>query len=108
MTDRRQHDSRPDSERRIVPQNVKFGILALLICIAHILLAPSLARAADWEYSVRPGDTLTLRSTVLELIPSRSKPDRGLVRMQCELRNQDGEVVMSIKPLNFVGRRPAS
>ena len=58
MTDRRQHDSRPDSERRIVPQNVKFGILALLICIAHILLAPSLARAADWEYSVRPGDTL--------------------------------------------------
>ena len=61
-----------------------------------------------WLKPVRPGDTLTLRSTVLELIPSRSKPDRGLVRMHCELRNQDGEVVMSIKPLNFVGRRPAS
>ncbi len=61
-----------------------------------------------WVKPVRPGDALTLRSTVLELIPSRSKPDRGLVRMHCELRNHHGEVVMSIKPLNFIGRRPAT
>jgi hypothetical protein len=58
VTARLQHNSRPDSERRIVPQNVKFGVLALLICIAQFLSAPSLVKAADWEYSVRPGDTL--------------------------------------------------
>ena len=60
-----------------------------------------------WLKPVRPGDTLRLRTTVLEVIESRSKPDRGLVRTFCELLNQDGEVVMSIKPVNFFRRRPA-
>jgi acyl dehydratase len=60
-----------------------------------------------WLKPVRPGDTLRLRTTVLEVIESRSKPDRGLVRTLCELRNQDGEVVMSIKPVNFFRRRSA-
>ena len=60
-----------------------------------------------WLKPVRPGDTLSLRTTVLEVIESRSKPDRGLVRTFCELLNQDGEVVMTLKPVNFVRRRPA-
>ncbi len=60
-----------------------------------------------WLKPVRPGDTLHLRTTVLEVIESRSKPDRGLVRTLCELRNQEGEIVMSIKPINFFRRRPA-
>ena len=41
------------------------------------------------------------------MIESRSKPDRGLVRNFCELLNQAGEVVMTLKPVNFVARRPA-
>jgi len=49
-----------------------------------------------------------MRATVLEVIPPRSRLDRGLVRTPCELRNQDGEVVMSIKPINFIRRRPGS
>ena len=61
-----------------------------------------------WLKPVRPGDTLSLRTTVLEVIESRSKPDRGLVRNFCELLNQHGEVVMTLKPVNFVGRRPAT
>ena len=60
-----------------------------------------------WLKPVRPGDTLRLRTTVLEVIESRSKPDRGLVRNFCELLNQAGEVVMTLKPVNFVARRPA-
>jgi acyl dehydratase len=60
-----------------------------------------------WLKPVRPGDTLRFRSTVVEVTPSRSKPDRGLVRTLCELLNQDGEVVMSLKPVNFFLRRPA-
>ena len=59
-----------------------------------------------WVKPVRPGDTLHFRATVLEATPSRSKPDRGVVRTHCELLNQHGEVVMSLKPVNFILRRP--
>jgi acyl dehydratase len=61
-----------------------------------------------WLKPVRPGDILSFRATVVEVTPSRSKPDRGLVRSFCELLNQHGEVVMSIKPVNFLLRRPPS
>lgn len=60
-----------------------------------------------WVKPVRPGDTLSGRMTVLESSPSRSKPDRGLVRSLMELRNQHGEVVLTIKGLSLLGRRPA-
>ncbi|MBI2525113.1 MAG: MaoC family dehydratase [Candidatus Rokubacteria bacterium] len=60
-----------------------------------------------WVKPVRPGDTLSGRMTVLERSPSRSKPDRGLVRSLMELRNQHGEVVLTIKGLSLLGRRPA-
>jgi acyl dehydratase len=59
-----------------------------------------------WMKPVRPGDVLRFRATVLEATPSRSKPDRGVVRTFCELLNQHGEVVMSLKPVNFILRRP--
>jgi len=60
-----------------------------------------------WVKPVRPGDTLSGRMTVLESIPSRSKPDRGMVRSLMELRNQHGEVVLTVKGLSLLGRRPA-
>ena len=60
-----------------------------------------------WLKPVRPGDTLSLRMTILETIPSRTKPDRGLVRSLMEMRNQHGEVVLTIRGLSLLGRRPA-
>src|SRR5437762_12757190 len=60
-----------------------------------------------WLKPVRPGDTLTARLTVLESIPSRTKPDRGLIRSLMEMRNQHGEVVLTIRGLSLLGRRPA-
>ena len=48
-----------------------------------------------WLKPVRPGDTLSLRVTVLKVKRSRSKPDRGVVRSFVEVLNQDGEVVMT-------------
>ena len=60
-----------------------------------------------WVKPVRPGDTLSARVTVLECIPSRSKPDRGIVRSAVEMRNQHGEVVVTSKGLSLFGRRPA-
>jgi acyl dehydratase len=60
-----------------------------------------------WLRPVRPGDTLSARLTVLESIPSRSKPDRGIIRSLCEVRNQHGEVVMTTRGMSLLGRRPA-
>ena len=59
-----------------------------------------------WLRPVRPGDTLRARLTVLEVRPSRSRPDRGIVRSRGEMINQDGELVMSLEATNFIGRRP--
>jgi acyl dehydratase len=55
-----------------------------------------------WLRPVRPGDTLTLRATVTEARRSRSKPDRGLIHTFLEVVNQDDEVVMTMRPMNFV------
>lgn len=54
-----------------------------------------------WLLPVRPGDTLSMRVTVLDARRSRSKPDRGLVRSAVEVLNQRGEVVMTLTGLNF-------
>jgi acyl dehydratase len=58
-----------------------------------------------WQAPVRPGDTLTVRVTVIEAIPSRSKPDRGLVRTFVEAMNQRGETVLTMKAMNLILRR---
>jgi acyl dehydratase len=47
-----------------------------------------------WFIPVRPGDTLSVRLTVLETRRSQSKPDRGIVKQRTETLNQDGAVVM--------------
>jgi len=59
-----------------------------------------------WLKPVRPGDTLRARFTVVEAIPSRSKPDRGVVKTFTEILNQHGEVVMTMRGLGMFGRRP--
>ncbi len=59
-----------------------------------------------WLKPVRPGDTLSVRVTVLKATPSRSKPDRGAVTSLIEVFNQDGEPVMTLKPVNMIARRP--
>jgi acyl dehydratase len=60
-----------------------------------------------WHRPVRPGDTLTLTAEVLEVTPSRSKPDRGVIRARYELANQNEELVLSMIGLGMFGRRPA-
>jgi acyl dehydratase len=54
-----------------------------------------------WMRPVRPGDTLSIRATILEARRSTSKPDRGLVRIQVEVLNQDKTVVMSVKAMTL-------
>ena len=61
-----------------------------------------------WLKPVRPGDILSVKLTVMEARPSRSKPDRGIVRALVEVLNQTGEVVASWEGVNIVLCRNSS
>ncbi|MFC1830264.1 acyl dehydratase, partial [Thermodesulfobacteriota bacterium] len=61
-----------------------------------------------WLKPVRPGDDLYVRVTVLETKRSRSKPDMGIVHTFIEMKNQEHEVVMSMKAVNFLTCRENS
>ena len=60
-----------------------------------------------WRAPVRRGDSLTLRTTVVEARLSRSKPDRGLLRTRVELVDGGDTVVLSMVAMNLVRTRPA-
>jgi len=60
-----------------------------------------------WTKPVRPGDTLTVFSTVIEARASRSKPDRGVVVSSTEVVNQHGEIVMTMRGMTMLATRPA-
>ena len=47
----------------------------------------------SWPKPTPPGDELHVVSDVTEITPSRSKPDRGIVVLRSETRNQRDEVV---------------
>jgi acyl dehydratase len=59
-----------------------------------------------WLRPVRPGDTLDARLEILEVRPSRSKPDRGSVRARSVLTNQDGAEVLTMVAVLLFKRRP--
>jgi acyl dehydratase len=62
----------------------------------------------SWPRPVRPGDELHARSEVLEVRPSKSKPDRGMIRVRTTTFNQNDEPVMVFTGNLLVPRRPAS
>jgi acyl dehydratase len=61
-----------------------------------------------WPNPLRPGDTLRIRVTILETRPSRSKADRGIVRVRVEAINQTDNLVLSMIGVSLVGRRQES
>src|SRR4029453_8612756 len=60
----------------------------------------------DWPRPTRPGDVLHVESEVLEIRPSRSRPDRGIVTVRSETRNHRGEVVQILTVKLVAPRRP--
>jgi acyl dehydratase len=60
-----------------------------------------------WRSPVRAGDELHVESEILEVTPSRSKGDRGTVRIACRTQNQRGEAVWTGEMQVIVFRRPA-
>lgn len=61
----------------------------------------------SWPNPTRPGDVLRVETEILEVKPSRSRPDRGMVKVRSETRNQRGEVLQVLIGKLIVPRRPA-
>lgn len=59
-----------------------------------------------WKIPVYPGDTLRSYGKIVEVTPSRSKPEIGTVRSETTVKNQDGKVVMSFTSIILMRRRP--
>ena len=59
-----------------------------------------------WPRPTRPGDRLTVHVEVLEILPSRTRPDRGMIRTRSETRNQHGEAVQVSTTRIVAWRRP--
>jgi len=62
----------------------------------------------SWPRPVRPGDVLTVQSEVLEVKPSASRPDRGIVTLRSQTLNQGGEPVQILTSRLVVPRRPST
>ena len=115
----RKYDPQPfhiDSEK--AKQTVFGGLIASgwqtasicmrLMCDQYVLEAGLGSPGVDelrWVKPVRPGDTLRLKSTVLETRASASRPDMGMVRVRSEVYNQHGELVMHMSGVGMFRRR---
>jgi acyl dehydratase len=62
----------------------------------------------SWPKPTRPGDTLTVLSEIEEITPSRSRPDRGMIRVRSETRNQHDETVQILMAKLVVPRRTSA
>jgi acyl dehydratase len=60
-----------------------------------------------WSKPTRPGDTLRVESEILEILPSRSKPDRGVVIVRNITLNQNDDQVQVLSAKLLVFKRPA-
>jgi acyl dehydratase len=58
-----------------------------------------------WPRPTHPGDVLVVVSEVEEVTPSRSRPDRGTIKVRSETRNQRQEVVQILTARMLVPRR---
>ncbi len=56
---------------------------------------------------VRPGDVLHLKAEVLEVRPSKSRPDQGIIKVRTTTLNQNEEPVQISVGNLIVPRRPA-
>ena len=62
----------------------------------------------QWVSPVRPGDTLSGRTIILETRESKSRPDRGFVRTRHEISKAAGEIVLVLETPIMIARRSAA
>jgi acyl dehydratase len=61
-----------------------------------------------WPRPVRPDDELHVESEILEVRPSKSRPEQGVIRVKTTTLNQNGEPVQVFIGNLIVPRRPAT
>ena len=85
------------------------GICMRLLCDLYLLEAAAMGSPGidelRWVRPVRPGDTLRLKTTVLETRASVSRPEMGTVRSRAEVYNQRDELVMHMSAITMLRRR---
>ena len=95
-------------ERNVVVGNLVYSLL-LGMSVPDVS-GKAIANLATEELShpapVFHGDTLYVESEVLEVRPSESKPDRGVVKVRTDVYNQDGVLVATFKRAVLVPRKP--
>jgi acyl dehydratase len=88
--------------------------LAMKLIVQSFPLAGGVIGAGvevKWLSPVRPGETLHVISTILEIVPSRSKPNQSMLIVESRMLNQDGVLKQTItsKMLAFSqGAAPAA
>lgn len=60
-----------------------------------------------WLKPVYPGDTLRVESRIIEVRPSRSKPDMGAFKSALTVFNQNDEPVMTMISIGLIRKDPA-
>src|ERR1700674_3212129 len=61
-----------------------------------------------WPKPTRPGDTLRVESEIVEIVPSRSKPNQGVVIVRSTTLNQDGDHMQAFTAKILVFRRASA
>jgi acyl dehydratase len=88
------------------------GLFMSLLCGGFLIESSSMGspgiETLKWQRPVRPGDTLTAFSIVIEARASKSRPEMGIVRFRHEVINQAGETVMWLENPILFGRRGAA
>lgn len=59
-----------------------------------------------WPNAVRPGDVLRVETEIVDLRPSKSKPDYGIIRLRNVTTNQRGEIVQTMFANALIPRKP--
>jgi len=69
--------------------------------------AVGLGGEIEWPRPTRPGDLLHVESEIVEILPSRSKPNQGIVRVRNVTVNQNGEPVQIFTAKILAFKRPS-
>lgn len=117
----REFDPQPFHMDEEAARGTFFGGLAAsgwhIVCLTMRMIAENIpiaggliggAAEVTWPRATRPDDILHVTSEIMEVTPSRSKPERGMALLRTETRNQKGELLQVFTAKCVVPRRPPS
>ncbi|HMN63520.1 MAG: MaoC family dehydratase [Burkholderiaceae bacterium] len=112
----RRYDPQPfHVDRKAAAESIYGGLIAsgwmtgsiMMRLLVDHFIAPASSMGSPgvdevrWSRPVRPGDRLHVRVTIVDTKRSQSKPDRGIVQVQQEMINQQGDTVMSLRGMSL-------